>query len=106
MALVLTDEQKVALTVAFTTASGNPARIDGVPKWQTSDETILTVVADEDGQTATATTVGPLGTAQVSVTADADLGAGIREITGTLDVEVLAAEAVTVGITAGTPEPK
>ena len=106
MALVLTDEQKVALTVAFTTAAGNPAKIDGIPKWQTSDETILTITPDADGQTATATTVGPIGTAQVSVTADADLGEGTREITGTLDVEVHAAEAVTVGINAGTPEPK
>jgi len=106
MALILTDEQQVSLAIEPKTAAGNPARVDGVPTWQSSDPAIIDVVVAADGLSAVAKTVGPLGTAQVSVTADADLGEGIRAITGTLDIEVKAAEAVSLGIVAGTPEVK
>lgn len=104
--LILTDEQKCGLAVAFTTQAGNPATVDGVPAWSVSDATVLTLEVAPDGLSAVITTAGPLGTAQVSVSADADLGEGIETITGVLDVEVRAARAVTVGISAGTPEPK
>jgi hypothetical protein len=40
---------------------------------------------------------------QISVTADADLGAGVTPIAGTLDIEVVGDQAVSVGIVAGTP---
>lgn len=106
MALVLTDLEKVSLSVAFTTAAGNPAVVDGIPVWGTSDETILSVVASEDGLTAVVTTVGPLGSAQVSVTADADLGEGVRPLVGTLDINVVGSEAVFAIVAAGAPEPK
>ena len=106
MALVLTDEQQVALAIEPKTAAGNPARVDGVPTWQSSDPAIVDLVVAADGLSAVAKTVGPLGNVQVSVTADADLGEGVRAITGTLDIEVKAAEAVTLGISAGTPEVK
>ena len=106
MALVLTDLEKVSLSVAFTSAAGNPAVVDGVPVWGTSDESILSVVAAEDGLSAVVTTVGPIGTAQVSVTADADLGEGIKPLVGTLDVSVVASEAVFAIVASGAPEPK
>jgi len=105
--IILTDEQKVTLSVAFKTAAGNPAVVDGVPVWASSDPAIVSLEVAADGMSAVATTVGPLGTVQVSVVADADLDEGeTREVTGTLDIEVKASEAVTVGIAAGTPEPK
>lgn len=106
MALVLTDLEKVSLSVAFTTAAGNPAVVDGVPVWGTSDETILSVVAAEDGLSAVVTTVGPLGGAQVSVTADADLGEGLKPLVGVLDVTVVGSEAVFAIVAAGVPELK
>ena len=107
MALILTDEQKVGLTVSFTTAAGNAATVDGVPTWVSSDETILTVAdIGADGMSCSILTVGPVGTAQVSVTADADMGEGTRQITGLLDIEVRAAEAVSANIAAGEPEVK
>lgn len=106
MALILTDLQKVALSVTFTTAAGNPAVVDGVPVWGTSDETILSVVAAEDGLSAVVTTVGPLGLAQVSVSVDADLGEGVKPLVGTLDVSVIASEAAFAIVASGVPEPK
>jgi alkylation response protein AidB-like acyl-CoA dehydrogenase len=105
MTLILTDEQKVALAVAFTDRMGNPASVEGSPVWASSDPCVE-VTAAADGLSAVATTTGPLGTAQVSVSADADLGEGVKSIVGTLDIEVVAAEAANVGISAGAPEPK
>jgi hypothetical protein len=106
MALILTDEQKVKLTAGFFTKAGNVAQVDGAPVWTSSDPTIVAVVADAGGFSAYAITSGPLGTVQVSVTADADLGEGVRSVTGIIDIEVRPAEAVTAGIAAAVPEAK
>ena len=106
MALILTDEQKVSLSIDPRTAAGNPAKVDGVPVWSVSDSNVLTIVPSEDGKSAVVTTTGQLGASQVSVSADADLGEGVRTIAATLDVTVVAAEAATLAITSGTPELK
>jgi hypothetical protein len=103
MTLTLTDIQMVSLAIAPVSAAGNPAEVQSVV-WASSDESILTVVASEDGLSAVATTVGPLGTAQVTVTADADLGEGVVPLTGILDVVVVGSQAATLGVVAGTPE--
>lgn len=103
MALILTDEQKVTLSVAFVTAKGNPATVDGPPVWTVSNDTVLSVVPSADGLSADVVSVGPLGASQVSVTADADLGAGVTALIGTLDVTVVASEAASIVISAGTP---
>ena len=104
--LTLTDIQKCALTVAFQTAAGNPAKVDGVPEWSVSDGALLALEVAEDGMSATVTAVGPLGIGQVLLKADADLGEGVKEITGLLDVEVIASEATVAIVAAGAPEPK
>jgi hypothetical protein len=102
--LILTDEQQVTLSVAFKTAKGNPATVDGAPTWRSSDDSIATVEPSADGLSAVVKAAGPVGTVQVSVEADADLGTGSRLITGTLDIDVRAAEAVVADIAAGAPE--
>lgn len=104
--MILTDVQKVKLKVNPVSKAGNPATVDGAPKWSVSDETILTLAVSEDGLGAEVVSTGKLGTAQVSVVADADLGDGVTELTGTLDVEVKASAAVTLGLEVGTPEDK
>ena len=106
MALELKDVMKVKLSVNPVDAAGNPGVIDGKPTWASSDETILTVLPADDGMTAYAVAIGPLGAAQVQVKADADLGEGVKEISGTLDVVVVGSEAVSLSVAAGTPEPK
>ena len=53
---------------------GNPARVDGMPVWTSSDESVATVTPSDDGMSATILSLGTTGTAQISVTADADLG--------------------------------
>lgn len=103
--LTLTDTQKCALSLDIRTAAGNPAQIDGAPVWAVSDPAVLEVTVDtEDPKKATVRAVGPLGVGQVTVKVDADLGEGVREITGILDVTVLAGSATVVLVASGTPE--
>lgn len=104
MSQILTDIQKVKLTVQPISAAGNPAPVDGVPEWSVSAPNILTLTVSDDGMSAEAITTGVLGVCQVNVKADADLGAGVVTIAGTLDVEVIASQAASVGLAAGVPE--
>lgn len=101
--LLLRDDQKVTLAIQPVDAKGNPAKVDGVPAWTNSDDTagVLTVAADGLSAEFVA---GMPGVTQVTVTADADLGAGVRAISGVLDIQVEPGEAVTLDIKAGVPE--
>lgn len=102
--IILTDVQKVLVTVSPVSAKGNAAPVDGIPVWEVSDTSLLSVVPSEDGLSAVVTAVGPIGLAQVSVKGDADLGEGVVEIVGILDVEVVASSATTFALTPGVPE--
>lgn len=105
--LILTDSQQVVLSVAFLDKKGNPAQVDGAPQWTVSDAALLSVTAAADGMSATVAAMGPTtapnASVQVSVTADVDLGAGLKPLIGTLDVSIVAGEAVQASINAGTP---
>lgn len=110
----LTDIQSVKLFIQPIDAKGNPAPVEaGTVVWVSSDPTIITVGPDPDDATnelkQVATAVGPLtadgASVQVSVSADADLGAGTTTINGTLDITVVASQATSVTINTGTPTP-
>jgi hypothetical protein len=101
----LQDDQDVLLTISPKDKKGKPSLLDGVPVWAGSDDTVLTVVASADGLSATVSGVAP-GAGRVVVTGDADLGAGVVPITGTLDFTITAGATATVDITAGTPTPQ
>jgi hypothetical protein len=102
--LVLKDAQKVTITVSPIDAKGNTAQVDGVPAWAVADPAILTLVPSDDGLTCVATTTGAVGTTQITITADADLGEGVKTISGLVDVEVVSGMAAGLNIVAGTPE--
>lgn len=99
----LKDTQQVILSIQPVDKKGNPAQVDGVPVWASSNTEVVTITAADDGLSATAVAVGPLGSAKISVTADADTGSGVTEIAGSIDIDVVASAATTVTITAGTP---
>ncbi len=102
--LVLTDTQKCTLTITPKNAKGNPAPVDGIPEWSSSNPAVVSITPAANGLSAVVKATAT-GTSQISVTVDADLDAGeTRNLTGTLDVEVRPSEAVMVGITTGTPE--
>lgn len=104
--LILTTDQEVALSIAYEDASGNAATVDGAPVWEVSDENLGTLEVSEDGFSATLIAVGSTGTFQASVTADADLGEGVRSLVTVLDVEVVGGEAVVGIISTGSPTSK
>lgn len=100
--LTLTDTQQCDLEVAFADKKGAPAVVDGAPVWSSSDENVAKVTASADGMKATIVSNAP-GSAQISVTADADLGTGVTALVGTLDLVVVPGAAVVANLTTGTP---
>jgi len=89
----LPDDKTASAKATFQDAKGNPAKVEGNPVWATDKPDILTVVDNGDGS-ATISSTGPLGTAQVTCTGDADLGAGVTPVILLGDVEVIAGTAV------------
>lgn len=109
MADINTDQNYPSVALKITDSQGRDARVDGVPSWASSDETVLKVTPSDDGMSAVIDTVAP-GTARVSVKADADLGGGVQEITGvTEDINVSIGPshvATTMTLTLGDPAAK
>lgn len=102
--LNLTATQNCNLSVAITDKKGNPAPVEGVPEWAVDNSELLSIEPAADGLSAVISAVGPLGTALVSLQADADLGEGVTPLAGTLEVVVGAGAATVVEIVPGTPE--
>src|SRR5262245_53378573 len=93
----LPDGQQVQVKISYVDAQGNPAEVDGDVAWSSSDENIATVTVDPSDSTlavVAATVGGAIGQVQIIATADADLGAGTRELVTLMDVDVVAGEAV------------
>jgi len=101
VATQLTSTQKQTLSVVFTDAKGNPAPVDGAPAWGVDNPNVLALSPAPDGLSCTIAAVGPLGTARVSIQADADMGAGVIPLAGVYDVEVIAGLAAVVQVSAG-----
>jgi hypothetical protein len=100
-------DKMVAMQVAYVDVQGNPATIDGLVGWVSSDDNVVKVTVDaEDSTICSVTPAGKAGQAQVIATADADLGGGVRQLVTTCDIEVIAGEAVAGTIQPlGDPEP-
>jgi len=99
MSYSLPSGMQVHIEVSYVDAAGNPAKVDGDVTWSSSDETIATVTSEPPSR-AIIRAVGPVGQAQIMATADADLGEGVRPLVTTMDVAIVAGEAV-----AGSIEP-
>lgn len=86
MANSLTTEQFLPFTIELKDGKGRPKDYEGDPVFASSDETVATVemVDRANGKVNS----GIPGTATVTVSVDADLGAGVQTIIGTMDVEV------------------
>jgi hypothetical protein len=98
---VLPVDHQVTMEVSYVDASGNPVKVDGAVAWVSSDPAIAGVVVDaEDSAICSVVPNGPVGQVQITATADADLGAGVRSLVTVADIEVVAGEAV-----AGTIQP-
>lgn len=95
--------QKLPLSISIVDAGGNPALVDGLPIWSVLDPAKGSLAVSPDGLSAEFQPLGPLGDTEIQVKADADLGAGVREILGSLPVSIAAGDAVSIQIAAGSP---
>lgn len=92
----ITDTQKFSITLDARDAKGNPAALDGPATFTSSNPDVLAVTPAADGLSAEVVAVGPLGSGQITVVADAKIGPEVKEITGQIDLEVIAGEATTL----------
>ena len=96
MAYKLATGMAVGVQVTYEDAKGHPAVVDGDVTWESSNDAIAEVHVDgSDSTIATVEGIGDtLGTAQITASADADLGDGTRSIITVMDVEVVGGEAI------------
>lgn len=99
----LNNLQEVEVQVAFTDDAGRAVSIDGPPRWQANDETLIEVDVAEDGRSAIVRTLGGTGSTFVTVSADAQLGDGVRSISGAFDVTITESGDVRIQFSFGTP---
>jgi hypothetical protein len=103
--MLLPDNQKFTATISAKSAAGNPATLDESDNpitWESSDPNIVSVTPSSDRMSAEIAAAGPVGMAQITVRADADVDPGeIRELAGILEVEVISGEAVTIEVVPG-----
>jgi len=92
-----TNEEKVTIVLNPTTAAGNPASVDGAPVWSVeSGDATLEVAADGLSCVIISGAAEVVNT--VTVTADADMGAGVVSISETIVYTVSAAQATGLGV--------
>lgn len=110
MDLAIHDDEVQAVSLTPVDDEGNSASLDGTPTVTSSDASIVTVVQPstdpdfaDDPNSFDIVTVGPLGNATVTVTADADLGPNVDSVTDTINVTVGNSQAVSMGFRVGTP---
>ncbi len=100
--------QTFTATVEFLDKNGKPAkRLDGIPAWVIDDVTIAKIDStSDDGKTVHGSCVSD-GATTLRVSVDADLGAGMREVTGsgTIEVDPDEAESASITITPDAPTP-
>lgn len=101
----ITVDQQISASLGFVDSRGNPAMVDAVTQWAMTPDDVLEMVVSEDGMAAEFSPTGLIGTVQIEVTADADLGEGVRALTLLGTLEVVPAEAVAGVINFGEPTP-
>lgn len=105
LGIAISNEEKVNVKIVPVTTTGKPARVDGVPTWEVV-EGASSVVPAADGLSADLISGDDPGQTRFLVKADADLGAGVIEISDEIVLEVSGAQAANLGLVAGTPQPK
>lgn len=107
MAYTLPADKQIKMKVSYVDANGNPAIVDGDVSWASSNTAIINAVVNPSNTFEAVVRPGTqIGQAQVTATADADLGSGVRQLVTLMDVTVVGGEAVAGVIEpVGDPEP-
>jgi|ERR1051325_5585414 hypothetical protein len=103
--VTITNEEKVQISLNPVTATGKPAKVDGVPVWSVQFGTVTLDVA-ADGLSAFIVSGDNPEDADVLVDADADLGPGVADISDVVHMHVTSANAANLGLIASPPVPK
>jgi len=98
-----TNEEKVLVTLEPLTAAGNPASVEGVVLTVTAGDA---TVEEVEPNVSYYIVSGEGGLSAITITADVDLGTEVNEITDEIEYFVVAAQASSLGLSSGTPEPK
>jgi len=103
--ITLTNEQQVVATLKPVTATGKPAKLDGIPVWSVVSGA-GTVTPAADGMSATLVTPDSPDDTTYLVDGDADLGSGVVDVQDTILVHTTGANAANLGLTLGAPTAK
>lgn len=105
MAVSLKTTQQVRGTVQPVDRLGNAAPVqEGTVEYTSSNPDVFVVEEDPENETAFKVVAKGVGTGELRVTADADLGEGVETIETFAAVEVFPESAVGFGLQFGQPE--
>lgn len=90
----------VKLSIQPVDSFGNKASVDGAPVWNLADDGLGTLAVAANGLDAVFTSSGKVGSALVEVAADVDLSDGVRNLGGSVSIDIEAGEAVDLGVRA------
>lgn len=99
----ITTTQQFRITPNIVDRHNKPAPTDGEPTYASSNEAVASVVPDPGGLSALVVAQG-VGDYVISVSADADLGAGVTTISAQDSGSVTQGVATAVGLTVGPVE--
>lgn len=105
MLITITNEQKVKVTAAPTTAAGNPAEVQDLTFTVTDGDATVELIEGEPNSAYLVSGEANVNSV-IEVSADADLGEGVQTIADRIDLAVVAAGASALGFTVGEPELK
>ena len=88
-------DKKRVFTIKPVDKKGRPASLDlsSVPEWEVDPEGGVELFPSSDGMSCDVVWIAPKTGMVLTVRGDADMGDGVRNITGTADLETLTAEA-------------
>ncbi len=95
--------QNLPLSIEIKDKFGNAANVDGKPEWSATAPDLVDLEVSEDGMSAIVKPKGSIGELAIQVSADADLGEGVKSIMGELPLSLLSGDAESISIAAGAP---
>ena len=99
-------DEEFDITLHPADSAGDPEKLDGMVTYVSSDESVLTVTPSTDTLSAVASGTGVAGTAVITISGDANLGAPVDLLEDTINVTVDPPEATTLGTEVGTTRKK
>ena len=97
LAMAIKAGNQVKISIDPRDAFGNKARVENTV-WQLNDPSLGALQPSSDGVSVVFSSIGKVGQAVVEVAADADLSDGIRNIAGSVAIDIEPGEAVDLGV--------